>query len=70
MANALRRAENVLVHCAAGIGRTGTLAVAVLLALGVPLDDAQRQVRSAGSSAETREQRAFLTALTHQFGVG
>lgn len=69
VADALRRGENILVHCAAGIGRTGTFAVAVLMALGVPLDDAQRQVKSAGSSAETPEQRAFLAGLTHQFGV-
>jgi protein-tyrosine phosphatase len=32
--------EQLLMHCAAGIGRTGTMATALLLAYGVALDDA------------------------------
>jgi protein-tyrosine phosphatase len=38
-------AGNVIVHCAAGIGRAGTTAVAVLVSLGVPLDEALERVR-------------------------
>jgi protein-tyrosine phosphatase len=38
--------ETLLVHCGAGIGRAGTLAAALLIALGVPLDDAVARVRS------------------------
>lgn len=34
------RGEHVLVHCAAGIGRAGTLATCVLVATGAELDDA------------------------------
>ena len=41
----LVRGHSVIVHCAAGIGRAGTTAVAVLVWMGVPLDDALAQVR-------------------------
>jgi hypothetical protein len=37
--------ERLVVHCAAGIGRSGTVAVAMLVALGVRLDDALDHVR-------------------------
>lgn len=35
----------VIVHCGAGIGRAGTTAVAVLVSLAVPLDEALERVR-------------------------
>ena len=35
----------LIVHCAAGIGRAGTTAVAVLVSLSVPLDEAIAHVR-------------------------
>jgi protein-tyrosine phosphatase len=38
--------ETVVMHCAAGIGRAGTMAVAVLHRLGATVDDAQRIVRA------------------------
>ena len=37
--------RRVIVHCAAGIGRAGTMAVAVLVSLAVPLDEALERVR-------------------------
>ena len=37
--------ERIIVHCGAGIGRAGTTAVAVLVSLAVPLDEALERVR-------------------------
>ena len=37
--------RRLIVHCAAGIGRAGTTAVAVLVSLAVPLDEAIDHVR-------------------------
>lgn len=37
--------RRVIVHCGAGIGRAGTTAVAVLMSLAMPLDDALEHVR-------------------------
>ena len=56
----LRGGESLLLHCAAGIGRTGMGAVTLLLCLGVPLAEAQQTVHRAGSEAEAAEQHAFL----------
>ncbi len=38
--------ESIVVHCAGGIGRAGTIAVAVLVRAGIPLDDALTTVRA------------------------
>jgi protein-tyrosine phosphatase len=37
--------QRLIVHCGAGIGRAGTTAVAVLVSLAVPLDEALEHVR-------------------------
>jgi protein-tyrosine phosphatase len=65
-AKQLQQGENCLIHCGAGIGRTGTLAVAVLLALGLPQDQAERAVAAAGSRPETQEQRQLLGDLARR----
>lgn len=55
----LRRGERVVLHCAAGIGRTGLVAFCLLLVLGLERAEAERRVRAAGSFPETAEQLAF-----------
>lgn len=66
IARALRVGENVLIHCGAGVGRTGTLAVAALLALGQTLSDADKAVKVAGSGPETGEQKELLGWMAAQ----
>ena len=56
----LTAGESIMVHCAAGIGRTGTLAVCVLLALGLDAAGARAAVRRAGSSPQTRAQEEVV----------
>ena len=56
----LSAGRRVLIHCGAGIGRTGTLAVCVLVALGQTRAEAEAVVRAAGSQPETPEQHALV----------
>ena len=42
----LAHGEHLLLHCAAGIGRTGTLGACLLVQQGLPVDDALALVRS------------------------
>jgi protein-tyrosine phosphatase len=42
----LSAGESLLVHCGAGIGRSGTVAAGLLVTLGVPLADALATVRA------------------------
>ncbi|MFP5489821.1 MAG: tyrosine-protein phosphatase [Acidimicrobiia bacterium] len=62
LADRLRGGETLVVHCAAGMGRAGTTAVCVLLALGVPLDDAVDTVARArpGAGPESGVQRELV----------
>lgn len=60
IAQALRDGESVLLHCAAGLGRTGTAAACVLKALGVPGDEALQRVRDAGSNPQNAQQSGVV----------
>lgn len=64
----LAQGEKILIHCGAGIGRTGTLAIAVLMALGVHLEQATQRVWEAGSGPETEEQKDLLRWAQVQMG--
>lgn len=61
----LERGEGILVHCGAGLGRAGTVAVALLLRLGLRLPDALAAVAEArpGAGPEVGAQRDLLDAL-------
>jgi len=61
VANRLGSGEVVLIHCAGGIGRTAMLAISVLLALGEPMNEAERVVSRAGSTVETMLQIEMLS---------
>jgi protein-tyrosine phosphatase len=61
----VRAGRGFIVHCAAGIGRSGTIAVAVLMLLGLSCEDAVAHVRSHRTMAgpETGAQTDFLKAF-------
>ena len=55
--------ERVLIHCRAGIGRTGTLSIIVLMLIGLSMDEARDATRSAGGCPENEEQWDLIRAI-------
>jgi protein-tyrosine phosphatase len=63
VAQAVRAGDAVLLHCAAGIGRTGTAAACLLKRLGLPSALALQRVREAGSSPESALQSGLIESF-------
>ena len=55
--------KRLLIHCGGGIGRTGMLAVGLLMSLGMETDEARETVASAHSAPETTAQDRLLEWL-------
>lgn len=66
IAASLRKGDRVLVHCAAGRGRTGMFAMCVMIALGHSRRQAERAVSQAGSRPENADQKRMVAAMAHR----
>ncbi len=53
------KTRNILIHCFAGIGRTGTFSVILLRMIGYSFEEAYNIVLSSGSRPQTSEQMDF-----------
>ncbi len=64
----LGRGESLLMHCAAGIGRSGTMAAALLVTMGLPPDEAIAHVAAHRPMAGPEEgvQRDLLDAVSQR----
>ena len=60
LAQAVLAGDGVLLHCAAGIGRTGTAAACLLKRLGLPTTVALQRVRDAGSDPQSALQSGLI----------
>ena len=63
LAERVRGGDALVLHCAAGIGRTGTTAACLLKLLGLPTVQALQRVHKAGSDPESALQRGLIEQL-------
>lgn len=59
----LRAGRALYLHCAAGIGRSGTVGICILLALGLHREEATAVIAAAGSGPETDGQKQLVARL-------
>ena len=67
VATSVLSGNNILVHCAGGIGRTGMFANCLLLAMGLDLNTSETLVKDSGSGPETSEQKAIVRSCGNYF---
>lgn len=60
IAQALHQGDAVMLHCAAGMGRTGSTAACVLKVLGLDTQNALQRVRDAGSNPQNAQQSGLV----------
>lgn len=65
LAKELISGKKLLIHCGGGIGRSGTLAIGLLIALGIRAEKARESVSSALSYPETTVQERLLDWMAH-----
>jgi protein-tyrosine phosphatase len=70
IANRLRSGEGALIHCGAGIGRRGTLAICVLIALRMRPEKAKAVVEKAGSGPEVESQKEVIDWVAEKISKG
>lgn len=59
--------DRLLIHCGGGIGRSGTLAIGLLISLGMGSEKAREAVASAHSYPETTVQERLLDWMAKMF---
>ena len=70
VANHLINGKSILIHCGAGIGRAGTLAICVLIALRMCPEKAEAVVEKAESRPEVESQKEVIEWVAEKISKG
>jgi protein-tyrosine phosphatase len=66
LAEQLESGKKILIHCGAGIGRTGILAASILINMDINLQKTLEMIEKAGSKPETKEQLKLVERIAEQ----